>query len=236
MKCKTHTLISLAVAAALAPSLCLATDHPSPAPTPTTSTANSGSVSGATALSGAKSSSNSASVSGSKSASTSNSASTSAVESQVDASNANNLDIGGDTLSIDGDHNPRQLPSVYAPTVFPSIGCGRGVSIGGTGLTAGGAVAFTWSNKDCEDFARHVSYAQAMQAVGQSMLACDVLLAMPMAQQVWGDRMPTCTVPVPAAAPVAEAKPQAPQIIVIDPSNLATKQDVAAAFKQGLAK
>lgn len=106
----------------------------------------------------------------------------------------------------------RQTPMAYAPTVFPSIGCGRAVTVGGSTPIGAAAVGFNWSNKECEVFAAHVSLAQAFSAIGRNELSCQTLLHLELAKEIFAT-LPTCTPspvvapPAPAAAVVEEAQP-----------------------------
>jgi hypothetical protein len=145
--------------------------------------------------------------------SNSTSASTSSNTTTVDASTASAADANQDQSQAQDQsiqfRDRLQAPTIVAPGAFPAIGCGRGVAIGGSVPGGGASIGFNWSNKDCEDFARHVSLAQAYAAIGMWQEACTILSHLPLATQAVPAVSCRGVAPPPAPTPVP------PQSIVI---------------------
>lgn len=176
----------LAALLALAAPIALATNTPTKAPDPSTTSAATAT---ATATGTGGNASGGAGGAG----------------GQSDATGGNAESTGGQSVLNNHYEQVRQAPTAYAPTVFPAIGCGRGVSLGGSSPVGGAAVAFNWSNKDCEAFAAHISLAQSFSAIGRDELSCAVLMHLPLAKEIW-TVLPTCEV-APAAAVHLSAAP-----------------------------
>lgn len=122
--------------------------------------------------------------------------------------NTSMTDVDNTNLSSVTQNYQRSAPSLFAPPAFPAIGCGRGVSVGGSSTGGGGIIAFNWNEKDCAAFAKRVSYAQAFAAIEQRELACEILLADPMAADIWPAGKPFCKFPVPGEK--ASKEPHSP--------------------------
>lgn len=208
--CRSHSLITFAVLASL-PLCASATTPPKPpkpshpAPTPIKNTSSS--TSSADARAAAQATSNS--ISGAKS---------SAISGDSTSESNNSLNISDQSTTLyEGD--PRVLPPVVLPSVFPAIGCGRGLAVGGTGLTAGAAISYSWSDKDCEVVAQHLSLAQSFYAIGQPVLACEVLVVSPLARKIF-----------PEGVECVVARKE--EVTTIDTSKFATKEEVEIMWRK----
>lgn len=215
---KTISLVALAVAAILSSTALAGNQHEKEkVPSPTSSESAAASHSNST--SSASSNSSSVSTGGVATTTVSNSVAGGAggVGGSSTATNQ------GVSLTNSSSYNaPRNAPSVFAPSVFPTANCLGGFSIGGSGPNGGGTLGFGFTKKECAT----IVLAQNLASLGLTQEACEALMSTPSAKRVWPSGTPSCRTQKP------ETENENLRSTVVDMSAYVTRSELAEREKR----